>query len=451
MTKIIVRLITLLLAIIMTATVATGCNGGTGGSESPSGENNANDGKISGMLPEVKLEDYKGTTVKYASWKNPWQNEDGDAIDTFMAETGINVEWVAINQNDYVNKIVASMVSGDSPDVFFESQTFPGSLRALQPLDAMKLDLSDPFWNQGIIKASTLDGHPYLIDSNSNVWTERAICVYNKKLFEDNGITTPTELYEQGKWTFANFYELAKQISMLGKQYVGATSLIEPLLGAAGCTTFTYKDNKLSYGVDNKMIEVSTFLAQMREAGYLKYDRNCFQDGKTGMAITDCFALKKTGYYPLMNSEDMAATYLPVWKEGEERYSTGVYRGWGLVDGAKNPVAAGIFLRWYLDGGNYDFTKTFHNEEVADFFFEVTADTSEVLYYRDHDLVNTTGLGRYFSAAWAGYSSNSISTQFDSNKNTMLEMCDKANEIIDSEREWIKKAESEGKINKVSK
>ena len=33
----------------------------------------------------------------------------------------------------------------------------------------------------------------------------------------------------------------------------------------------------------------------------------------------------------------------------------------------------------------------------------------------------------------------------------MLEMCDKANEIIESERAWIKQAEDKGTINKVSK
>ena len=53
------------------------------------------------------------------------------------------------------------------------------------------------------------------------------------------------------------------------------------------------------------------FLAELSSAGLINPGRENFSDGKTGMAITNCFALKKTGYFSTMNPKNIGATYLP--------------------------------------------------------------------------------------------------------------------------------------------
>ena len=63
-------------------------------------------------------------------------------------------------------------------------------------LKAAKINYNDPIWNQDTIKASTFAGEPFLVDAISNVWTELDICVYNKDIFENNGLTTPEEFGE---------------------------------------------------------------------------------------------------------------------------------------------------------------------------------------------------------------------------------------------------------------
>ncbi len=454
MSKKIIRLITLILAIAMVACLAVGCGGDSDTDvDNPTSKpsQSAND-KAPGMLPGVDPEDYRGKTVKYASWKDPWKNEDGPAIDKFVEETGIKVEWVPLTQSTYVSTIVASIASNQQPDVFFENGDFPGSLNAMQPLDAAKIDLTDPIWNQALIKASTLDGHAYLVDAISNVWTEVDICVYNKKLFDDNGIKSPAEYYAEGDWTFANFREAAIEIDAIGKDYVGAGILSEAALGAAGSSFFTYKDNKMTVTADQHLYDVMNFLAEMKASGYAKSSRTDFDNGKYGMALTNCFGLKKTGYFSTINPDHVAATYLPVWEKGDEQYVAGIYRGWGLVDGAKEPVAAGIFLRSYLDVNNYDLKNTFHNQEVANFFFQVTGTYSEnMIYYHGPDMVKTTGLGESFHDYWSRYTPANIKSAIDGKLNVMEEMCKKANEIIENERKQIKKYEDEGKINKLSK
>ena len=455
MSKMVIRLITLIIAVAMVACLAVGCGGNSDNpgskpdSSKPSGDNGGNG---TGMLASVNPEDYRGTKVVYASWKDPYQNEDGVAVDAFKAKYGMEFEWQQVDQGKYVSLIATSISNGTQADVFFENGDFPGSLTVMQPLDAAMLDLEDPIWNKALIKASTLEGHPYLVDAISNVWTEVDICVYNKNIFESNGFTTPTEYYEAGKWTFANFRNAAKQVADLGKEYSGAGILGESALGAAGSSFFTYKDNAMHVSVDDHLREVMVFLAEMKDDKIAKLDRGGFNEGKQGMALTNCFGLKRTGYYTTINPEHVAATYLPVWKEGDPQKVTGIYRGWGLIEGAKNPVGAGLFLRQYLDVNNYDLDATFHNTDVANFFFQVTGQYSEdMIYYHGPDLVKTTGMGElYHEAGWNNNSAANVNGYIDKHLNTMNEMVRKANEIIAEESAEIIQGEKDGILNKLS-
>lgn len=448
MSKKVLRLISFIIAIAMIASLAVGC----GGNNTPGGSSGGGEAQVDGLLPGVDPEDFRGTKVVLATWKDPEHNEDGPVCKQFEEKYGIDFEVQMINQGEYVNTIAASIASNQQADIFFENGDFPGSLTVMQPLDAAKLDLTAPIWNQSVIKASTLNGHPYLVDTVSNVWTELDICVYNKNIFESNGFTTPEEYYEAGEWTFSAFREAAKQISALGNGYTGAGVLSEAMLGAAGCTMFKYENQRLSNGVDAKFEEVFTAMAQMRVDGYIKLDREGFDNGKQGMCLTNCFGLKRTGYFTHINPEYLGATYLPVWEKGDEQVYTGIYRGWGLIDGAKNPVAAGLFLRYYLDVSNYDLTLTFHNQEVSNFFFELVGNYSDnVVYYRGPDMVNSTGLGHYYTYAFSTESPSNIKKYLDGNMNEINLMIQKGNEIIDKELEWIEKAEKDGLINKVEK
>ena len=69
-----------------------------------------------------------------------------------------------------------------------------------------------------------------------------------------------------------------------------------------------------------------------------------------------------------MKASDIGFTFLPSWN-GEKYKPTSFVRGWGLCKGAKNPVAAGIFLRYYLDVNNYDTGSAFISKDAENFFF----------------------------------------------------------------------------------
>lgn len=331
----------------------------------------------------VNPEDYRGTTVTLVTWKDPALNEDGPVIEAFEEEYGINVEVQLVDEANYVNIIAGDIAAGTQGDICFVNGMFPATLSIMQPLDEAKLDLTDPIWDQVTIDASTIEGHPYLVNTVSNVWSEVDICVYNKRIFEENGIKTPQEYYEEGTWTLAAFEKCCREVAALGQEYLGAAVLGAPFLGGIDASFFKYENNEFKVGVDDRLYAGMQFLSELNADGLINPGQGNFADERTGMAITNCFALKRTGYFSTMNPSHIGATYLPKYDENSEHVTSGLYRGWGLIKGSKNPVAAGIFLRYYLDVNNYDLDLTFHSEELADFFFEVTekANTQKSFYY----------------------------------------------------------------------
>ncbi len=428
-----VRLSSLLIAVVLMVNLFSGC-----GEKTNSDKNLGTGGSDAEIEFLVNPEDYKNTKVVYATWKDPQKNEDGPVIEAFKKKYGIDVEIMLLNESTYVTSIAASIASNNQPDVFFENGFFPGSLAVMEPLDRAKINFDDPIWNKNLIKNSTFNGHPYLLDTLSNIWSETNICVYNKKLLEDNNITTPDEYLEQDKWTFEAFRECAKQVSALGSEYTGALCSVwgtQSYLGAANCGLFVFKNGKIELNLTDRFFDVQTFMAQMKDDGYLKMGSDEFNEEKCGLVITDCFALKKTGYFTKINPDHIAATYLPVWKEGEDRVTTGIYRGWGLVKGAKNPEAAGIFLREYLDVNNYDLDNTFHSQDAASFFFKVTGVPSENTFYSHYDGVANVDYS--INNAWNSQSASQVKGFISSQENVLNNLCAEANKTIETEKKWV--------------
>ena len=160
MSKYTVKSFAFLCSLLIVLSLISGCAGNS--DNKPSNNNNNNP---DGISDDIVIEELEGTTVTYVTWKDPDLNEDGLAVDEFEKKYGINVNIQLVSQSGYVNTISADIAAGTQGDIFFENGTFPGSLNVMQPLDAARLDLSDPIWNQALIKASTLDGHPYLVDA----------------------------------------------------------------------------------------------------------------------------------------------------------------------------------------------------------------------------------------------------------------------------------------------
>ena len=162
MTKIAVKIICLVLVLAM----AVGCSGGAS-TDKTGGKDRPNKGGTT-----ANAEEYRGTKVVYATWKNPQQNEGGPVIDAFEEKYGIKVEIDTVPQETYVQEIAGKIAAGNSPDIFFDNCFFPASISVLQPIDAMQLDLNDGIWDKGMLEMSKLDGKSFLVNTVGNIGAE---------------------------------------------------------------------------------------------------------------------------------------------------------------------------------------------------------------------------------------------------------------------------------------
>ncbi len=436
MKKTIKRTLSVVISLVMVCVLFAGCGKTTDAKKSVNTSGVASEKEFN-----VNPEDYRGKTVTYVTWKDPKLNEDGKVVDDFEKKYGIKVKIDLVDQHSYVSTIAASISAGTQGDVIFVNGTFPGSLSVMQPLDKAKLNLNDPIWNKTTLQKSTVEGHPYLVDTISNVWSEVDICLYNKALFEQNGITTPTEYYEAGNWTMETFKKACQDITALGKGYIGATVLGEIFMGICGTSTYKYQNGKFKTNINQRYYDATTLMSQMFNDGLISPTRKDFNGGKVGMALTNCFGLKRTGYYSDMNSDTIAATYLPRYDANSKQVNTGIYRGWGLIKGAKNPEAAGIFLREYLDVNNYDLDATFHNKDVENFFFKITGEANDIDYYYTEGMAVATGKTekeiKYFEMWSFRDSPDQVRGYIDKYLPTLNYIVEQTNKMVESERKWL--------------
>jgi hypothetical protein len=145
-----------------------------------------------------------------------------------------------------------------------------------------------------------------------------------------------------------------------------------------------------------------------------------------------------------MNPEDLAATYTPKYDANSPQVGSSGLRGWGIIKGSKNPEAAGVFLREYLDVNNYDLEETFHNSDVSDFFFKVmnTKFDQRVYYHtagvmKANGVVNNAEVAGSITAAWHGKSPDQIKAYIDSQIPVLNSWCDTANTVISDARKYL--------------
>lgn len=371
-TKLIVRALCLVLVLVMAAS-CIGCNSDNGGN---TGTGNDKGGPNKGGNAYANAEKYRGTTVVYATWKDPNKNEDGKVVKDFQKRFGITVKIDTTPQATYVQEVAGKIAAGESPDVFFDNCFFPASISCLQPIDAMELDLTDGIWDQGMLEMSKLGGKSFLVNTVGNIWAEVDCLFYNKKIFADNNITTPEDYVAAGKWDFAALTKCMKDVKNAG--YIGGYIDVQSLLASTGAGFYEFKDGRFSNGVSPMTVNVMKQISQWISDGLIRdpLESNLltnFIKGNCGIAITNVYGTKATGYFSEMNPNDVGFTYIPQYDAQNKAYTTGLFRGWGLVRGAKNPGGAGIFLRYYLDAGNYDLNSAFINKEAQNFFFKLTS------------------------------------------------------------------------------
>lgn len=386
-------------------------------------------------------EELVGTTVKFASFRDPEKGEDGAVIKKFEEETGIKVEYVYVPQDTYFSQLSTMIASGESPDVYVENnEFFPSTLQISKPLDEVEsIDLNDPIWDKGYIDFSTFGNHSYQVNAKNSVWQTSHLVYYNKKAFEENGIMTPQDYMDAGEWTLDNAVSIMREFAALGEGYGGGTLKPDIISSSLGSSIFYLKDGRFVNGLGEKGLETGYKLYhQLLDEGLSTGAQiENVMKGTVGLFTIDSFGLKANGYFKYAEPDQLGFAPLPT-VEGEETYTASHYRAYGILSGSKNTEAAGYFLRYYLDPYNYDWDSTFLSDEARDFYIEYIASEDFSNKRFNFDICGTTLLGyadydgRYSWNQTLCWSSQSqLLTAMESIRNEVDTAVEKANAILD--------------------
>ncbi len=324
-------------------------------------------------VTQAELDKLRGTTVKFASTIDPKDDGTQYVVDQFEKEYGIKVEIVKCTLPGYIQEMQGKIANDDAPDVGRSNGDFPACVAYFDSLDKAKLDYTDPIWNQNTFKLTTFNGSPYMCDTYGCYWTELDICIYNKRLLKDAGVPTPKELAAQGKWTWDNFMMLAEKCTDKMGAPAGAIFTNELALHMAGGNVFKIENEKIVSGIDANTVNVVKKFAEAWKKNILNGNSTRgIVDGTTAIGTGHAWSLRKDGDIKNAPAADIEFWFLPSYTEGAPVPATGIFRGFGIMRKAKNPVAGGIFLREYLDVNNYKTDTAFINDDAKNFFFELT-------------------------------------------------------------------------------
>ena len=431
-------------ATTLSLVLCAGCGSekGTKGGSSRPGMSNAEETYFMDMPSELK-----GTKVQFATWIPHKTTDTGEVIANFEQETGITVELVEVAQSDYHVKMAALINAGQSPDVVVENGDFPLTLNLLAPLtvEDTGLDVTDPFWNQELRKIFTVGKYCYAVNGANSSWDMAGAMIYfNKTILDENGIKTPNEYVADNNWNLDTMKTLMKQIQeSCGFQEPGTqiseTSLLAMFGG--GVALWDPDAGKFVNNINSENnIKAYQWMLACRDEGILDIGAGNswgtrLGDGTAAMTLCGSYGLRnKPGWYYQMDLDDLGFEVLPKVNADDADYPyTGTTRAYGICKGAKNPKGAAYFLRWFLNGDNYDYYSVFKNEDAVKMYKKL----------RENEKLGQVDFSNALSKMMYGDtqskissdvitgSSAQISVNLTSASNTVQAAVDKANQLID--------------------
>ena len=159
-------------------------------------------------------------TITFAQYSGSGDNEQylQQMVDNYMKENpNVTIDLQTYGYDDYFTQMTAKVSGGQAPDVFeLDYQNFVSYAKkgALMPLDDIltKDGIDTSIYNDMALKAFSADGVQYGVpDSFSNV-----VLIYNKDLFDQAGVTYPTD-----DWTQDDVQNAAEKIRALGDDIFG--------------------------------------------------------------------------------------------------------------------------------------------------------------------------------------------------------------------------------------
>lgn len=243
-------------------------------------------------------------TITWSTWGSPEEltrfKEFNAQFEKDNPDIKVKLEAVA-DYGEYHSKLLAQLVSGTAPDVFYLGDDKIGQfvdagvllgLNDLMESDASQTKIAD--FESGILAAASKDGQIYAAPNDVNpdaFW-------YDKEVLAAAGITEdPAALYEQGAWTTDKFFEMTDAIEakgMFGLTTWHYWATHWSWITSQGGTIYDDADN---FVANTDPVSVAA-LQQWGDKFVSKKEFILSDDQPEGDSASNKFVTHKVGFYP---------------------------------------------------------------------------------------------------------------------------------------------------------
>jgi len=364
-------ILALALMLTMMLTLAAGCASGNDAAnapaDKPAAENAPADSAATEAPPAEEAPKVDGNiTILYHTSREQYEenkaaNPDAydavfETIPQFEEATGGKVTVIAVPWGDQKPTLISMVNAGDQVDVAqANDQNFPvyPLKNIVQPIDQY-IDLKDPLWNSAVTNTFTFGGKPYAVGTSA----APIVIYYNKTLFANNGVKTPSEYYAEGNWTWDTFREVAMELTAdtdgdgKNDQFgFGWWDNGYPLfVGSNGKTVLSYnEDGSISTNYDSENVKEAMQFAQdaLLKDKYIDSEKEgdyFFAEFKNGkLAMTAEYGL--AGFNAFKSDYEIDFVPVPTGPKGTPDAGPGGLSGWAIPAASKNPEGAAAFIK----------------------------------------------------------------------------------------------------------
>lgn len=361
----------------------TGCSSGNGASGSSSGstssstpsskESSVSSTSSASTPASSDTGAKKSNEERYATLPNPnitiYGKEKGaDAgfdkkVETFESKYGGKVT-VLLEKEDPEN-VMKAIAAGTPPDMVGLSNNRQAdylSKAMLKPLDDL-LDVTDPVFEKAYSSFGTWRGKVYAVGPMA---MQKAI-VYNKTMFENNGIKTPVEYVKEGKWDFATMIELAKSLTLdtnndgtIDQWGFGAAEWAYPIAQMNGGGVYRWNHQEPAVDVVVNTPQTIEALQMYQDAllkekcfTYTADNRKAFMDSSIAMVFETMGTMNN---FKKNMDVDVDIAPFPAGPNGDPMMQPTAMSRYGVPAAAKNPEggAAWLYLEALGKEADYD-------------------------------------------------------------------------------------------------
>jgi len=347
------------------------------------------------------------------AWNTTLQ-EDPDAFNlvwstkaAFEEKYGGTVTVIGVGWGEQQEQVISMVNSGEVCDLAqAHDQNFPtyGAKHVVQDI-SQYIDLNDDFWYDSTTSAFSLNGVPYAAGADA----APVVISYNKTLFGQMGVKTPTEYFEEGNWNWDTFREVA--LAMTGDTdgdgvndiygFGWWDSFYVQMLNTNGIVSVNYSsgDGVSSNYTTPQATETFTFL----QDGYIKDKFMQIPDGdkfindfKSGKLAMTC----EYGFGAITAYEcdyDIEWAPLPTGPSGQTYDCGGSLTGFCIPTTSKNPEGAAVFARMA-----YEMLHEWQNGTRISLYGQEQVDLMNTL--SDHINFAPIGIEKYWDANWTIFS-----------------------------------------------